>query len=40
MRITAIALGPGSASATRSAVVRFGAALASGYQVLAWGNDF
>jgi general secretion pathway protein K len=40
MRITAIASGPGSASATRSAVVRFGAALASGYQVLAWGNDF
>jgi general secretion pathway protein K len=37
-RITAIASGPGNASATRFAVVRFGAALPSGYQVLAWGN--
>jgi general secretion pathway protein K len=37
-RITATAFGPSSASLTRSAIVRFGAVLPGGYQVLAWGN--
>ena len=37
-RITATALGPGNASATRFAIVRFGAILPSGYKVLAWGS--
>jgi hypothetical protein len=35
-RITATAFGPGNASATRFTIVRLGAALPSGYQVLAW----
>jgi general secretion pathway protein K len=35
-RITAAASGPNSAQVTRSAVVRFGAVLPLGYQVLAW----
>ena len=35
-RITAAASGPNSAQVTRSAIVRFGAALPLGYQVLAW----
>ena len=39
-RITAIAFGPNSARATRSAIVRFGAALPGGYTVLAWGSSF
>jgi general secretion pathway protein K len=37
-RITAIAFGPGNASLARSEIVRFGAVLPGGYQVLAWGN--
>jgi general secretion pathway protein K len=37
-RITATAFGPSNARVTRSAIVRFGAALPGGYQVLAWGN--
>jgi general secretion pathway protein K len=37
-RITATAFGPSNASATRFAIIRFGAVLPSGYQVLAWGN--
>jgi general secretion pathway protein K len=39
-RITAIASGPSSAQVTRSAIVRFGAALPLGYQVLAWRDGF
>lgn len=39
-RITATAFGSSNASATRSAIVRIGAVLPSGYQVLAWGNGF
>jgi general secretion pathway protein K len=39
-RIVAAAFGPSNASLTRSAIVRFGAVLPSGYQVLAWGNRF
>jgi general secretion pathway protein K len=39
-RITATTFGPSKASVTRSASVRVGAALPSGYQVLAWGNGF
>ena len=35
-RITAVALGPGNASVTRNAIVRFGASLPHGYGVLAW----
>jgi general secretion pathway protein K len=35
-RITAAASGPNSAQVTRSAIVRFGAVLPLGYQVLAW----
>jgi general secretion pathway protein K len=38
-RITATAFGPTNASATRFAIIRFGAMLPSGYQILAWGND-
>jgi general secretion pathway protein K len=37
-RITATGFSPGNASARRFAIVRFGAALPSGYQVLAWGS--
>jgi general secretion pathway protein K len=36
VRITAIALGPSNARVARSAIVRLGAALPSGYEVLAW----
>jgi general secretion pathway protein K len=39
-RITAAAFGVGNASVTRSAIVRFGAALPAGYQVLAWRDRF
>jgi general secretion pathway protein K len=39
-RITAAASGPNSAQVTRSAIVRFGAALPLGYQVLAWRDGF
>jgi general secretion pathway protein K len=39
-RITASAVGPSNAHATRSAIVRFGAMLPHGYEVLAWGNGF
>jgi general secretion pathway protein K len=39
-RITATALGPGNAAATRFAIIRLGAVLPSGYQVLAWGTGF
>ena len=38
VRITALAFGPGNARATRSAVVRTGAALPQGLAVLAWGG--
>jgi general secretion pathway protein K len=37
-RITALAVGPGNARVARVAVVRIGAALQSGYAVLAWAN--
>lgn len=37
-RIIATTVGPGDGRATRRAVVRFGAALPSGYEVLAWGD--
>jgi hypothetical protein len=37
-RITATASGSSNASVTRSAIVRVGAALHDGYQVLARGN--
>lgn len=40
IRITALALGPGNARASRSAVIRFGAMLPSGYEVLAWVRSF
>lgn len=40
IRITALAFGPSNARATRSAVIRFGAMLPSGYEVLAWGRGF
>jgi hypothetical protein len=36
-RITAAASGPNNALVSRSAIVRFGAALPVGYKVLAWG---
>lgn len=36
VRISALAIGPGSARVTRTAVVRTGAALPQGYSVLAW----
>ena len=39
-RITATAFGPNSAQVTQSAIVRFGSALPSGYEILAWGNHF
>jgi general secretion pathway protein K len=39
VRITATAVGPGSARVTRRAVVRVGAMLAGGYTVLAWGGS-
>ena len=39
-RITAAASGPNGAQVTRSAIVRFGAALPRGYEVLAWGDRF
>jgi general secretion pathway protein K len=39
VRITATAVGPGSARVTRRAVVRVGAVLAGGYTVLAWGGS-
>ena len=35
-RIVAVALGPGSAHVTRTAIVRIGSALPQGYLVLAW----
>jgi hypothetical protein len=35
-RITAVAFRPNKAQVTRSAIVRFGAVLPLGYQVLAW----
>jgi general secretion pathway protein K len=38
-RITATARGPGNARVTRLAVVRFGAALGRGYDVMFWGRD-
>ena len=38
VRITARALGPGNAHATRIAIVRVGAELPNGYTVLAWGS--
>ena len=38
VRIAALASGPGNASVTRSAIVRFGAMLPGGYVVLAWGS--
>jgi general secretion pathway protein K len=37
-RITAAAAGPNNAQVTRSAIVRFGAALPRGYEILAWGD--
>jgi len=39
-RITAIAFGPSNARVTRSAIVRLGAALPRGYEVIAWDNGF
>lgn len=39
-RITATAFGSNNASVTRSAIVRFGAMLPAGYQVLVWRNEF
>jgi general secretion pathway protein K len=39
-RITAAAHGSSNASVSRSAIVRFGAVLPGGYQVLAWGYGF
>jgi general secretion pathway protein K len=40
IRITATAAGPDSAQVTRSAIVRFGVVLPSGYEVLRWGDHF
>jgi general secretion pathway protein K len=40
IRVTATAFGARDARVTRSAVVRIGAALPQGYQVLAWSNGF
>lgn len=37
-RITASTVGPGDGRATRRAIIRFGAALPGGYEVLAWGD--
>jgi general secretion pathway protein K len=39
VRITALAVGPGNARVTRTAVVRTGATLPQGYAVLAWGSS-
>jgi general secretion pathway protein K len=39
VRITATAVGPGTARVTRRAVVRVGAMLPGGYTVLAWGGS-
>jgi general secretion pathway protein K len=39
VRITATAVGPGTARVTRRAVVRVGASLPGGYAVLAWGGS-
>jgi general secretion pathway protein K len=39
VRITATAVGPGTARSTRRAVVRVGAMLPGGYAVLAWGGS-
>jgi general secretion pathway protein K len=39
-RITAVAAGLNSAQVTRSAIVRFGAVLPFGYQMLAWRDGF
>jgi general secretion pathway protein K len=39
-RITATGFGSNNPSVIRFAIVRFGAALPGGYQVLAWGNGF
>jgi general secretion pathway protein K len=39
-RITATAFGPNNAQVTRSAIVRLGAALPRGYDVLAWRSGF
>ncbi len=39
-RITATAFGPNNARVTRSAIVRLGAALPTGFQVLAWRDAF
>ena len=39
VRITALASGSGNARATRSAIVRTGAAMPRGYTVLAWGSS-
>ena len=39
VRITATALGPGTARVTRRAIVRVGAMLPGGYTVLAWGGS-
>ena len=38
-RITATAFGPNNARVTRSAIVRLGAVLPTGFQVLAWRDD-
>lgn len=39
-RITATAIGPHGTRVTRSAVVRFGAVLSRGYEILAWRDGF
>ena len=39
VRITALAVGPGNARVTRTAVVRTGVTLPQGYAVLAWGSS-
>lgn len=39
VRITALALGPSNARASRFAVIRFGAMLPRGYEVLAWAKS-
>jgi general secretion pathway protein K len=40
VRITATALGPNNAQVTRSTIVRFGAMLPSGYEILVWNYGF
>jgi len=40
VRIAALAFGPGNARVTRCAILRFGAMLPRGYEVLAWGSGF